>query len=104
MREGDAMQAAPAIILLVGRAIEGFHECRSCEQVQRIDHAAQYNDVPSILRQRHAGHIEEVEARGADTFARLEVLEQPLDRHECLAARREDREAAWCERRAERLR
>src|SRR6185503_2885612 len=62
VRELDAMQASPAIVVLIGRA----EERRRREHVEPRTHALQYDEVAPIGRRGNARHGEEVDAGSAD--------------------------------------
>src|SRR5260370_12327832 len=78
--EDDPVQLSPAVIALPRRAPEGGSEGIAGEAVESAAQALQDEDVAAILRRRHAGDGEAVEAALADAVAHGEAIEEVAQR------------------------
>ena len=82
VREGDAVQLAPAVVVLVGRAGEGGRERGARCQLERVLEAGQDDEVAFGLgRELEVGDVEEAQPRGADAARGRERVEQVAQRH-----------------------
>ncbi len=86
MVEHDAVQAAPAVVVLVGRAAEGGRERRTGEQVEGTGEALEDHHVAPVFGVGDPGHGEEVDAGGADAGVDAEVVQEVAERLHGLAA------------------
>ena len=82
VREHDPMQAAPAIVVLVGRTLEGRLERRAGQQRERAAQAPQHDGVTPIGCRWHARHFEEIDPGPADAGAFAEGVEEIYRRAE----------------------
>jgi hypothetical protein len=80
VREGDPVQLAPAVVVLVGRPAEGRGEGRTCGQGERVLDAREDEEVARGLGGGDAWDGEEVEAGGADAVRGREAVEQVAQR------------------------
>ena len=88
MIQHDAVQPAPAIVVLVGRATEGRLEIRAGQQVQCILYALQDQDIPPRHRIINTRHVEEVHPGHTETELRIVLVEQVAQGGHRQAARR----------------